>query len=116
MNRLFIAALVALMVSASAFAQDAKTDKMDKMDKKTAPMAAKYDKCVVTGETLGEMGKPIDVAYTGKTAMYKGKSVPVCCGGCVAKVKKDPDGYFKKVYGVAKAAPAKTAKPAPKKS
>jgi hypothetical protein len=86
---MILAALV-VSVAGAAFAQD-------KMAKK--PAAPKQTKCVVTGEELGSMGKPTLVSYTGKNAAYKGKKVAICCGGCEAKVKADPDKYFKTVFG-----------------
>ena len=45
------------------------------------------DTCPVTGAKLGSMGEPIDVEV-------KGRVVKVCCGGCVDKVKADPDKYI----------------------
>lgn len=44
--------------------------------------------CPVTGEPLGSMGPPISVGLGAK-------SVQVCCQGCVAAVKKNPDKYMK---------------------
>lgn len=44
--------------------------------------------CPVTGERLGSMGSPIPVTVGGKT-------IQVCCQGCVATVKKNPDKYLK---------------------
>lgn len=44
--------------------------------------------CPVTGERLGSMGSPIPVTVGGKT-------IQVCCQGCVAAVKKNPDKYLK---------------------
>ena len=89
MNRLLIA-LVAVSVAGAAFAQD-------KKPKPATPKA--QTKCAVTDEDLGSMGKPIEIAYKGKNAKYKGKSVKVCCGGCVGKVDKAQDKYFAKVFG-----------------
>ncbi|WP_309684919.1 hypothetical protein [Armatimonas sp.] len=89
MNRLLIA-LVAVSVAGAAFAQD-------KKPKPATPKA--QTKCAVTDEDLGSMGKPIAIAYKGKNAKYKGKSVKVCCGGCVGKVDKAQDKYFAKVFG-----------------
>jgi hypothetical protein len=88
MNRLLIA-LVAISVAGAAFAQV--------KPKPTAPKA--QTKCAVTDEDLGSMGKPIEIAYKGKNAKYKGKSVKVCCGGCVGKVNKEQDKFFGKVFG-----------------
>ena len=44
--------------------------------------------CPVTGEKLGSMGPPIPVTVEGKT-------IQVCCDGCVAAVKKNPKKYLK---------------------
>jgi hypothetical protein len=71
---------------------------------KKAPTGPKLDKCAVTGEKLGSMGKPIDVAYSGKNAAFKGKIVKICCGGCKGAIAKNPDKYFLAVYGAAKPA------------
>jgi len=46
--------------------------------------------CPVTGKALGSMGRPIAVEVTGGT-------IYVCCNGCVAKVKANPDFYLAKV-------------------
>lgn len=43
--------------------------------------------CPVTGETLGSMGPPVPV-------VVDGKSIQVCCDGCVAAVRKNPDKYL----------------------
>ncbi len=100
MNKILMAGAIALIATA-AFAGPPK-------DKK-APAAPKQTKCAVTGEELGSMGKPIEIAYTGKLAAYKGKKVLVCCGGCTGKVKKEQDKYFKTVFGTPKPTAAKPA-------
>ena len=46
--------------------------------------------CPVTGEELGSMGRPIPVTVGGK-------SILVCCEGCVAAVKRNPAKYFAQV-------------------
>lgn len=46
--------------------------------------------CPVTGEALGSMGPAVPVTVQGET-------VYVCCPGCAAKIKRDPDGYLAKV-------------------
>lgn len=60
----------------------------------TAPVnrpaaAGKSDQrfCPVTGAELGSMGTPILVTVQGKT-------VYVCCGGCVEKLKRNPEKYL----------------------
>lgn len=46
--------------------------------------------CPVTGEELGAHGTPIPVTV-------KGRTIYVCCRGCVTKVQRDPDTYLRKV-------------------
>ena len=89
MFRLLLCCQIVLLVS-SVSAQSHKT---------ATPKPAKQSTCVVTGESLGGDTKPIEIVYKGKNASYKGKTVKVCCGGCVTKVKANPDKFFSKVYG-----------------
>ena len=46
--------------------------------------------CVVSGEKLGEMGKPV-------VLNYKGTEVRFCCNDCVKSFKKDPEKYLTKL-------------------
>jgi len=46
--------------------------------------------CPVTDEELGSMGPPVPVAV-------KGQTIYVCCAGCAASVRSDPDVYLAKV-------------------
>ena len=46
--------------------------------------------CPVSGEKLGEMGKPC--VFT-----YKGQEVKLCCPGCKKDFDKDPAPYLKKI-------------------
>lgn len=57
--------------------------------------AASYplDTCVVSGEKLGEMGKPID--YIHKEEGKPDRLVRFCCKMCISKFKKDPAKYLK---------------------
>lgn len=43
--------------------------------------------CVVSGETLGSMGDPVEVTVEGQT-------VKLCCPMCEAKLREDPDKYL----------------------
>jgi YHS domain-containing protein len=55
--------------------------------------AAKPDKlttCPVSGEKLGEMGKPYSF-------VYEGLEVKLCCSGCKKDFDKDPAKYLKKI-------------------
>ncbi len=45
--------------------------------------------CIVSGEALGEMGKPVDYTYQGQTLKF-------CCKSCIAKFEKDPAKYLTK--------------------
>ncbi len=60
---------------------------------------AKYplDTCVVSGEKLGEMGKPFILKY-------EGREVQLCCKNCVADFKKDPKTYLAKLDAAQKKA------------
>jgi len=46
--------------------------------------------CPVSGEKLGEMGKPY-------TFVYQGQEVKLCCSGCKKDFDKDPAQYLKKI-------------------
>ena len=46
--------------------------------------------CVVSGEKLGEMGKP--VVY-----VHEGREIKFCCKDCIKDFKKDPAKYVKKL-------------------
>ena len=63
-------------------------DKLPPADKKAAE---EQRLCPVLREVLGSMGVPI------KVDLGSGRSVFVCCKGCVAKAQKDPEETLKKV-------------------
>ena len=46
--------------------------------------------CPVSGNNLGEMGKPL-------VFVYQGQEVKLCCGGCKSTFDKDPAKYIKKI-------------------
>ncbi len=52
------------------------------------PYPLKY--CLVSGEKIGEMGKPASL-------IYKGQEIKFCCPDCVKDFKKDPDKFLKKL-------------------
>lgn len=58
--------------------------------------------CVVSGDKLGDMGKPV-------VLNYEGREVQLCCKGCVDDFKQDPAKYLKKLD---EAQAAATTKPA----
>jgi YHS domain-containing protein len=55
-----------------------------KVDKKPAPIPDKMTTCPVSGDKLGEMGKPY-------VFEYKGREVKLCCPDCKKDFEKDPD-------------------------
>jgi len=46
--------------------------------------------CPVSGDKLGEMGKPFTFAY-------KNQEVKLCCKGCKKDFDKDPEKYIAKI-------------------
>ena len=48
------------------------------------------EKCIVSDEKLGEMGKPF--VFT-----YEGQEIKLCCKSCQKDFKKDPAKYMKKL-------------------
>jgi|SRR3569833_2964951 len=72
-------------------------DKKD--DKKPAPTPDKLTTCPVSGDKLGEMGKPY-------VFEYKGREVKLCCPDCKKDFEKDPAKYMKKIEAADKAGKA----------
>ena len=60
----------------------------------TAPKPDKLAICPVSGEKLGEMGKPY-------VFVYQGQEVKLCCSGCKKDFDKDPAKYIKKIQDAA---------------
>jgi len=56
----------------------------------TPPKPDKLTTCPVSGEKLGEMGKPY--VFT-----YQGQEVKLCCSGCKKDFDKDPAKFIKKI-------------------
>ena len=70
---------------------------------KDAPKPDKLTTCPVSGDKLGEMGKPF-------TFEYKGQEVKLCCKNCKKDFDKEPDKYMKKIRAADAAAADKDAK------
>lgn len=66
-------------------------------DKTPAGVPASYplSKCVVSGEPLGEMGKPVKVTH-------EGTDVYLCCKSCMEDFQKEPAKYVEKVKSASK--------------
>jgi YHS domain-containing protein len=73
----------------------------DAKDEKAKPYP--LETCVVSGEKLGEMGKPF--VFT-----YEGQEVKMCCKSCKKDFDKEPAKYIKKIQDAEKAAADKKAK------
>jgi len=56
----------------------------------TPPKPDKLTTCPVSGDKLGEMGKPY-------VLVYQGQEVKLCCSGCKKDFEKDPAKYLKKI-------------------
>ncbi len=78
---LLTAALLAPCLASAA-------EKAKDKDKKLKPYP--LETCVVSGDKLGEMGKP----YVHE---YKGREIKFCCKDCLKDFNKDPDKYIKKI-------------------
>ena len=65
---------------------------VDQTNKSTGskPKPDKLTTCPVSGEKLGEMGKPF-------VFEYKGQEVKLCCKHCRPDFDKDPEKYVKKI-------------------
>jgi YHS domain-containing protein len=48
------------------------------------------DTCIVSGEKLGEMGKPF-------TFVYQGQEIKLCCKSCKKDFDKEPEKFLKKL-------------------
>ena len=53
-------------------------------------LAEKQKTCPVSGEPLGSMGNPYKVTV-------EGQDVLLCCSGCEAKIKENPQEYLAKI-------------------
>ncbi len=59
---------------------------------KPKPKAKPYplETCIISGEKLGSMGKPV-------VFEYKEQEIKLCCKSCRAKFDKDADTFLKKI-------------------
>lgn len=52
--------------------------------------------CIVSGEKLGEMGKPVII-------IKDGQEVKLCCKNCIKDFNKEPEKFLKEIAEKAKA-------------
>jgi YHS domain-containing protein len=76
----FLGALAALVTTAASLAPAAETKA------KAYPL----DTCLVSGEKLGSMGKPVVIED-------EGQQIAFCCKSCRPKFEKDPAKYLQKL-------------------
>lgn len=81
-TKLFILLAAAVMSAGTLFAAD------------NVPASYPLKKCVISGEALGEMGKPVKVTS-------EGTDVYLCCKSCVKDFNKEPAKYVKMVKDAA---------------
>ena len=55
----------------------------------SAPATKPYllDTCLVSGEKLGTMGKPLEI-------VHEGQQIKFCCKSCLPKFEQDPAKYL----------------------
>jgi hypothetical protein len=87
--------LKALTVIALSLAYFATPLVVSAEDKKATPKPYPLDKCIVSDEKLGEMGKPF-------VFVHEGQEIKLCCKSCQKDFKKDPAKYLKKLEGAGK--------------
>jgi hypothetical protein len=83
----FAAAFALGLLSAPVVMADGGHDH-GKKEEKAKPY--KPDTCIVSGDKLGEMGKPV-------VFEYKGQEIKLCCKDCRKDFDKDPAKYLKKL-------------------
>jgi YHS domain-containing protein len=89
--------LIAGIILAALFTTISSSVRADDTNSATAaaPKPDNLKTCPVSGEKLGEMGKPY--VFT-----YQGQEVKLCCPMCKADFNKDPQKYLKKIQDAKK--------------
>lgn len=85
-----VAGVLLVTFCAAPFAGLAGDDSKPTDDAKSKLKPYPLKTCIVSGDTLGEMGKP--AVYE-----YKGREIKFCCKSCISDFKKDPDKFLKKI-------------------
>ena len=99
MNIKMIALAIALAASTTLAAADTSLVLKPTAEQGKAAKVVGNKKCPVSGDEIGGMGP-------GKTVIYQGKAVQLCCGSCLKKFAKDPAKYLASAEAEAK--PSKT--------
>lgn len=61
-----------------------------------APKPYTLTTCIVSGEKLGEMGKPVVI-------IKDGQEVKLCCKNCIKDFNKEPEKFLKEIAEKSKA-------------
>jgi hypothetical protein len=87
MKHLITAAIAATFAIAipSAFAAEQQAE-----TKQQEPKPYPLKTCIVSGDKLGEMGKPV-------VFIHKGQEIRLCCKECRADFEKSPRKYLRKL-------------------
>jgi YHS domain-containing protein len=85
--KIHVIAVLTAVLTVSAFA----TDPNPTASASAAPSAQTSTKavntvCPVSGDTVGDIGKPV-------YAQYKGQTIAFCCKDCLKKFNKSPEKY-----------------------
>lgn len=100
MKSFLLPTLAAALLAPVALAAD--KDSTDKAAPKDKPYPLEI--CLISDESLGEMGEPYVLSY-------KGQEIKFCCKGCDKDFAKEPAKYLKKMEKLA-AEKEKAKKPA----
>ena len=78
----------ALAVGFISISSVARADGTNSVSSTPAPKPDLLTTCPVSGDKLGEMGKPY-------VFVYQGQEVKLCCSSCKQDFDKNPDKYMK---------------------
>ena len=82
--------------NAAAREEDEEIQKnLEKLSPEDRQVAMRQKICPVSGEKLGSMGPPYKVTVSGVEVL-------LCCDGCEAEIKKDPEKYLAKLKAIEK--------------
>lgn len=103
MRKILIALAIASVASLAAATADTTLVLKPTAAQVKAAHAVGNKKCPVSGDEIGGSMGP------GKTVVYKGQAVQLCCGSCVKKFAKDPERYLAEAEKSAKPSKAEKA-------
>jgi YHS domain-containing protein len=92
----FLSAIIFTSATLSERADGTNTMGATRSPSATPPKPDLLATCPVSGDKLGDMGKPYVFAY-------KGQEVKLCCPDCKADFDKNPDKYMKMIRAADKA-------------